>query len=82
MVALSRNKKLDKSRQKREERIKDLLPDEREDDILGRAYDGRLVRRLLGYLGAMQGATLPGDFPDDHLLVAECRRALAHRAGD
>ena len=55
MVALSRNKKLDESRQQREERIKDLLPDEREDDILGRAYDGRLVRRLLGYLGPYKG---------------------------
>lgn len=55
MVALSRNKKLDESRQQREERIKDLLPDEREDDILGRAYDSRLVRRLLGYLGPYKG---------------------------
>lgn len=55
MVALSRNKKLDDNRQKREERIRDLLPDEREDDILGRAYDGRLVRRLLGYIGPYKG---------------------------
>lgn len=55
MVALSRNKKLDDNRQKREERIRDLLPDEREDDMLGRAYDGRLVRRLLGYIGPYKG---------------------------
>ena len=52
MVALNRNRNLEETRQKREERIKDLLPDEREDDILGRAYDSRLVRRLLGYLGS------------------------------
>lgn len=32
----------------REERIKDLLPDE--EDTLGKAYDGRLVRRLGRYL--------------------------------
>ncbi|RMH01468.1 MAG: ABC transporter ATP-binding protein [Chloroflexi bacterium] len=32
----------------REQRIKDLLPDE--DELLGKAYDGRLVRRLLQYL--------------------------------
>ncbi len=51
MVALNRNKKLDETRRQREDRIRDLLPDEREDDILGRAYDGRLVRRLLTYLG-------------------------------
>jgi len=51
MVALNRNKKLDETRRQREERIRDLLPDEREDDMLGRAYDGRLVRRLLTYLG-------------------------------
>ncbi|MCL4870287.1 MAG: ABC transporter ATP-binding protein/permease [Anaerolineae bacterium] len=50
-IILNRNKQLDESRQQREERIRDLLPDEREDDNLGRAYDGRLVRRLLGYIG-------------------------------
>ncbi|MCO6449412.1 MAG: ABC transporter ATP-binding protein [Caldilineales bacterium] len=33
----------------REARIADLLPDEDEDDILGKAYDARLVRRLLGF---------------------------------
>jgi len=32
----------------REEKIKDLLPDE--EDSLGKAYDGRLVRRLLRYI--------------------------------
>lgn len=35
-------------REEREEKIKDLLPDEEE--LLGKAYDGRLVRRLLTYL--------------------------------
>lgn len=33
----------------REERIRDLLPDE--DELLGKAYDSRLARRLLRYLG-------------------------------
>jgi ATP-binding cassette, subfamily B, multidrug efflux pump len=32
----------------REEKIKDLLPDE--EDSIGKAYDGRLVRRLLQYI--------------------------------
>ncbi|MGD2050275.1 MAG: ABC transporter ATP-binding protein [Chloroflexota bacterium] len=35
-------------RKLREEKIRDLLPDE-EADELGKAYDGRLVRRLLSY---------------------------------
>jgi hypothetical protein len=38
----------EQERRDREERIKDLLPDE--DELLGKAYDGRLVRRLLGYM--------------------------------
>jgi ATP-binding cassette, subfamily B, multidrug efflux pump len=38
----------ERERRDREERIKDLLPDE--DELLGKAYDGRLVRRLLGYM--------------------------------
>ena len=38
----------EQERREREERIKDLLHDE--DELLGKAYDGRLVRRLLGYL--------------------------------
>jgi ATP-binding cassette subfamily B protein/subfamily B ATP-binding cassette protein MsbA len=38
----------EQERLNREERIKDLLPDENE--LLGKAYDGRLVRRLLQYL--------------------------------
>jgi ATP-binding cassette subfamily B multidrug efflux pump len=36
----------DSQRRLREEKIRDLLPDEEEDE-LGKAYDGRLVRRLL-----------------------------------
>lgn len=39
----------EQERRRREEKIRDLLPDE-EADMLGRAYDGRLVRRLLGYM--------------------------------
>jgi ATP-binding cassette subfamily B protein/subfamily B ATP-binding cassette protein MsbA len=38
----------ERERQLREERIKDLLPDE--EDSMGKAYDGRLVRRLGQYL--------------------------------
>jgi ATP-binding cassette, subfamily B, multidrug efflux pump len=38
----------EQERRDREARIKDLLPDE--DELLGKAYDGRLVRRLLGYM--------------------------------
>ncbi|GAB4159529.1 MAG: ABC transporter ATP-binding protein [Candidatus Promineifilaceae bacterium] len=36
-------------RLRREARIKDLLPDEKEEDILGKAYDSRLTARLLRY---------------------------------
>lgn len=36
------------AREAREERIRPLLRDE--DDLLGKAYDGRLVRRLLGFM--------------------------------
>lgn len=35
-------------RERREEKIRDLLPQE-EDDTLGKAYDSRLIRRLLGF---------------------------------
>ena len=49
-----------RERQRREARIQDLLPDEREDDVLGKAYDSRLVRRLLAfnrpYLSRLIGA--------------------------
>lgn len=38
----------DEEREQREERIRPLLRDE--DDALGKAYDGRLVRRLLGFM--------------------------------
>ncbi|MCP4421979.1 MAG: ABC transporter ATP-binding protein [Chloroflexi bacterium] len=39
-------------RQDREERIRELLRED--DDILGKAYDGRLVRRLMGYMRPYQ----------------------------
>lgn len=39
----------EQERRDREARIKDLLPDE--DELLGKAYDGRLVRRLLEGMG-------------------------------
>ena len=39
----------EQERLQREEKIRDLLPDE-DEDRLGKAYDGRLVRRLFRYL--------------------------------
>ncbi|MCA9953573.1 MAG: ABC transporter ATP-binding protein [Anaerolineales bacterium] len=39
----------EQERQDREERIRALLRED-DDDMLGKAYDGRLVRRLLGYM--------------------------------
>lgn len=41
--------KEEEERLRREARIKDLLPDEKEEDILGKAYDSRLTARLLRY---------------------------------
>jgi len=40
----------EQERQDREERIRALLKEDDDDDLLGKAYDGRLVRRLLGYM--------------------------------
>ncbi len=39
----------EQERQDREERIRALLKED-DDELLGKAYDGRLVRRLLGYM--------------------------------
>lgn len=39
----------ERERRAREEKIRELLDDE-EEDTLGKAYDSRLVRRLLGYI--------------------------------
>lgn len=47
----------EEERQSREERIRDLLPEE-EDSELGKAYDGQLVRRLAAYLRPYWGRTL------------------------
>jgi hypothetical protein len=38
----------DQERQRREEKIEDLLPNE--DEQLGKAYDSRLVSRLMAYI--------------------------------
>ena len=43
----------ERERRDREDRIRDLLPDE--DELLGKAYDGRLVRRLLKYMTPYKG---------------------------
>ncbi len=40
----------EQERQEREERIRALLREDDDDDLIGKAYDGRLVRRLLGYM--------------------------------
>lgn len=37
-------------RRRREDKIKDLLPNEEEEDLLGKAYDRRLVGRLAHYM--------------------------------
>ncbi len=42
-----------KERQKREARLKEMLPNN-EDDLLGKAYDARLARRLLQSIGPYQ----------------------------
>jgi ATP-binding cassette subfamily B protein/subfamily B ATP-binding cassette protein MsbA len=42
----------EQERKAREERIRELLKED--DDLLGKAYDGRLVRRLLGYMRPYQ----------------------------
>lgn len=47
----------EEERLSREERIRDLLPDEEDSDI-GKAYDGALVRRLATYLRPYWGRTL------------------------
>ncbi len=39
----------------RESRVADLLPEEEEEDLLGKAYDGRLLRRLAGYIRPYRG---------------------------
>ena len=44
----------ERERLMREERIAHLLPDE-EDDSVGKAYDGRLVRRLAGFMKPYTG---------------------------
>jgi ATP-binding cassette subfamily B multidrug efflux pump len=45
----------DEERRRLEEIIQDLLPDEEEDILLGKVYDARLVRRLLGYMRPYRG---------------------------
>ena len=40
----------EEERRRREQKIQDLLPDEQEDAWSGKAYDGRLVKRLFGYI--------------------------------
>jgi hypothetical protein len=62
----------DEERRAREDKIRDLLPEEEADNI-GKAYDGRLLARLIAYLGS----GVDGDF-----VAAECGGAVADRAGD
>jgi ATP-binding cassette subfamily B protein/subfamily B ATP-binding cassette protein MsbA len=44
----------EEERRRREEKIRDLLPDEEKDELLGKAYDGRLVKRILIYIRPYQ----------------------------
>lgn len=44
----------EKERRDREEKIRTMLEDEEEDVLIGKAYDGRLVRRLGGFLKPYQ----------------------------
>ena len=39
----------DEARLRREALVEDMLPDEQDDDVLGKVYDGRLVRRLVDF---------------------------------
>ncbi len=39
----------DEARLRREALVEDLLPDEQDDDVLGKVYDSRLVRRLVDF---------------------------------
>ncbi len=48
----------EEERRSREEKIRDLLPDEDEDDVLGKAYDSGLLMRLAGYLRAYKSQTI------------------------
>lgn len=48
----------EEERRSREEKIRDLLPDEDVDDVLGKAYDARLLRRLAEYLRPYGSKTL------------------------
>ena len=44
----------ERERRDREEKIRTMLEDEEEDVLIGKAYDGRLVRRLGGFLKLYQ----------------------------
>ena len=45
-------------RLRREARIRELMPDQQDDDVLGKVYDSRLVRRLIGFLAPYRRSTL------------------------
>jgi len=47
----------DEERRAREDKIRDLLPEEEADNI-GKAYDGRLLARLIAYLGPYRARTI------------------------
>lgn len=47
----------EEERRAREEKIRDLLPDE-EEDTIGKAYDARLLGRLITYLGPYRTRTI------------------------
>ncbi|MCC6454790.1 MAG: ABC transporter ATP-binding protein [Caldilineaceae bacterium] len=47
----------DEERRIREEKVRDLLPEEEEDNI-GKVYDAGLLKRLMGYLAPYKGRTI------------------------
>ena len=47
----------DEERRIREEKVRDLLPEE-EEDTIGKVYDAGLLKRLLTYLRPYQGRTI------------------------
>jgi len=46
------------AQRQREARIQALMPDQQDDDVLGRIYDNRLVSRLAGFLAPYKRRTI------------------------
>jgi ATP-binding cassette subfamily B protein/subfamily B ATP-binding cassette protein MsbA len=48
----------EEERLRRENRIRELMPDQQDDDVLGKVYDSRLAKRLIGFLAPYRRNTL------------------------